>query len=569
MSFIARSRANSEVSSSSNSLRLGAWVDDLFHRYPYPSSWGDGDPHHRVEIHFLGVSYLQSGPHCVSSAAFYEITETADRTEDEDVPVSPTENIVERNNLPPKKRRRHKVIRNDVVFCVDPPPASELHAPSPHLDYYLFPHDAVAEAVNETPPFEILFSFHVSDLHAEERRPTKLEEFAAVCSSANRMYPRRRSTDPGTTIATAPMPLDDPRCKVVNMRISGVSRRLFVAIKQTVSEFETVCEKMMQLMRYHTQHMTGQKGGPTTAPRPLLTPISPPIPSVRSEWDDLLNSRDHRKSDACSSDDTTFDKDDMFVDPMPKNGRWPSSPRSAPTTLGSSTSKSRALSTSGAVKKCLYCGSKSTPMWRRGPQGAGTLCNACGVKWKHGKILSGNSDVFVSEQRPPAPKERRGSSKGEKKRKKATKARGRSVSTPVVRTSKRQSDDDMESNINAARNLSIREHDDQEEEERIDTTFAVPWPRESFPPDHRHTGFEAHSVSSSSHSVAGSYSPIESSPSSSPRLSAALVSMQHTRRHTMDVTMAEKVGLGDLSFPMTAGVDAVEAAAVLTLLKRS
>lgn len=41
-------------------------------------------------------------------------------------------------------------------------------------------------------------------------------------------------------------------------------------------------------------------------------------------------------------------------------------------------------------KKCLYCGSKSTPMWRRGPQGAGTLCNACGVKWKHGKILNGN-----------------------------------------------------------------------------------------------------------------------------------------------------------------------------------
>jgi hypothetical protein len=28
-------------------------------------------------------------------------------------------------------------------------------------------------------------------------------------------------------------------------------------------------------------------------------------------------------------------------------------------------------------------------MWRRGPHGAGTLCNACGVKWKHGKILQG------------------------------------------------------------------------------------------------------------------------------------------------------------------------------------
>ena len=30
-------------------------------------------------------------------------------------------------------------------------------------------------------------------------------------------------------------------------------------------------------------------------------------------------------------------------------------------------------------------------MWRRGPNGAGTLCNACGVKWKNGKILVGVS----------------------------------------------------------------------------------------------------------------------------------------------------------------------------------
>ncbi|KAJ1658349.1 hypothetical protein IWQ61_002399 [Dispira simplex] len=41
------------------------------------------------------------------------------------------------------------------------------------------------------------------------------------------------------------------------------------------------------------------------------------------------------------------------------------------------------------TKKCQYCGCKTTPMWRRGPAGPGTLCNACGVKWKHGKILQG------------------------------------------------------------------------------------------------------------------------------------------------------------------------------------
>jgi len=32
-------------------------------------------------------------------------------------------------------------------------------------------------------------------------------------------------------------------------------------------------------------------------------------------------------------------------------------------------------------KVCEFCGCSDTPMWRRGPQGKGTLCNACGVKW--------------------------------------------------------------------------------------------------------------------------------------------------------------------------------------------
>ena len=56
-----------------------------------------------------------------------------------------------------------------------------------------------------------------------------------MCSSAA----RRRSSTAET---------EDPRSKVVNMRLSGVSRRLFLAIKQTVSEFENVCEKMVQLV---------------------------------------------------------------------------------------------------------------------------------------------------------------------------------------------------------------------------------------------------------------------------------------------------------------------------------
>ncbi|KAJ1910470.1 hypothetical protein GGI09_004948 [Coemansia sp. S100] len=45
------------------------------------------------------------------------------------------------------------------------------------------------------------------------------------------------------------------------------------------------------------------------------------------------------------------------------------------------------LSPVGRSRKCSYCGCSETPIWRRGPGGTGTLCNACGVRWKLGKIL--------------------------------------------------------------------------------------------------------------------------------------------------------------------------------------
>lgn len=40
----------------------------------------------------------------------------------------------------------------------------------------------------------------------------------------------------------------------------------------------------------------------------------------------------------------------------------------------------------GSVKMCEYCSTTSTPMWRRGPSGASSLCNACGARWKVGRL---------------------------------------------------------------------------------------------------------------------------------------------------------------------------------------
>lgn len=38
------------------------------------------------------------------------------------------------------------------------------------------------------------------------------------------------------------------------------------------------------------------------------------------------------------------------------------------------------------VRKCLHCEITKTPQWRAGPMGPKTLCNACGVRYKSGRL---------------------------------------------------------------------------------------------------------------------------------------------------------------------------------------
>ncbi|KAJ8467821.1 hypothetical protein OPV22_030373 [Ensete ventricosum] len=36
---------------------------------------------------------------------------------------------------------------------------------------------------------------------------------------------------------------------------------------------------------------------------------------------------------------------------------------------------------------CRHCGAEETPQWRAGPEGPKTLCNACGVRYKSGRLV--------------------------------------------------------------------------------------------------------------------------------------------------------------------------------------
>eukprot|EP00475_Leptophrys_vorax_P025167 TRINITY_DN3518_c0_g1_i4.p1 TRINITY_DN3518_c0_g1~~TRINITY_DN3518_c0_g1_i4.p1 ORF type:complete len:768 (+),score=-5.81 TRINITY_DN3518_c0_g1_i4:100-2304(+) len=52
------------------------------------------------------------------------------------------------------------------------------------------------------------------------------------------------------------------------------------------------------------------------------------------------------------------------------------------------------------VRRCLHCSVTKTPQWRAGPLGPKTLCNACGVRFKSGRLCAeyrpANSPEFVS-----------------------------------------------------------------------------------------------------------------------------------------------------------------------------
>ncbi|KAI9265250.1 hypothetical protein BDA99DRAFT_559311 [Phascolomyces articulosus] len=690
MASLARPRAHSEMipgSNGSNTATMAnniSWLPEAFHRYTLPINLNqdsispDGGWTHRIQSRFLGMSSLKVGSFCFPhTASFYEITESEiseiassssskrsspphhessdnndpDCCVDALLSLSTAEIFLGRSSpmaLPPKKRKRRRVIRCDVIFCLDmtTPSSSNTfsnHHPPLDREYFLFPRDAVVEAVNQASPFEVLVSYHLpkssesSTLHsmclcscACNNYPSKLEEFAALCSSSghftssssassssspslpsSRCSTQRRLTDPGLL-------LWKPDCHVLNMQLYGVSRDLYIAMKQSVSGFETVCQRTMELMRLHTERLTCEK-----KEEPATTiPMALTKTEIQSEEEDLYDKRPL----PWSSDDDYEDEDDdddqetdfCMTSPHSKSS---SSARGSPPAFASSLSSSTTITantttttttatmataattnntnttitttttpptpvttttnstkrntnsnSSSSLKKCLYCGSKSTPMWRRGPQGAGTLCNACGVKWKHGKILCGNdtgpaptstTTSTTSTSRRRSSSNKSNSSNNERKRKTTTKKRSKAKERskrPPPPTSQPQpppisslsEDDDLMTGVVHHNYTTVTPS----------TSSSSSIPRNisnSGGPFHHHntsgtaSSWEtqhASSLSSYSHSLDDTtFSPLESF-SSSPNSSTSM----------HDSMMLDK---------FSAGVDAVEAATVLTLLKRS
>nr|XP_043629523.1 GATA transcription factor 4-like [Erigeron canadensis] len=77
--------------------------------------------------------------------------------------------------------------------------------------------------------------------------------------------------------------------------------------------------------------------------------------------------------------------------PSHNSSSWTSSLPQVPTSASSRETKSQ---NNVVRRRCTHCASEKTPQWRTGPLGPKTLCNACGVRYKSGRL--------VPEYRPAA-----------------------------------------------------------------------------------------------------------------------------------------------------------------------
>ncbi|KAF8077138.1 hypothetical protein N665_1060s0016 [Sinapis alba] len=53
----------------------------------------------------------------------------------------------------------------------------------------------------------------------------------------------------------------------------------------------------------------------------------------------------------------------------------------------SKTRHTEASNYDGIVRSCTHCETTKTPQWREGPNGPKTLCNACGVRFRSGRLV--------------------------------------------------------------------------------------------------------------------------------------------------------------------------------------
>jgi len=104
---------------------------------------------------------------------------------------------------------------------------------------------------------------------------------------------------------------------------------------------------------------------------------------------------------------------------------------------------------------CEFCNSSNTPTWRRGPAGKGSLCNACGIKWR----LRKRSKKNEKGSPPPSPSPTLITPEKEKKVRRHSQSQSQSPQSAVTRPPKKRKEYHPSPDPHVGRQLVIRESD--------------------------------------------------------------------------------------------------------------
>uniref|UniRef100_A0A0E0MK48 GATA-type domain-containing protein n=1 Tax=Oryza punctata TaxID=4537 RepID=A0A0E0MK48_ORYPU len=128
---------------------------------------------------------------------------------------------------------------------------------------------------------------------------------------------------------------------------------------------------------------------PEHRPAARTTPTEPPPTAPASPPDSPIWTPGHKPS---SSPDIYLVRRTPKL-PVTRPPRSKQPPPTAPAPVSPPPPPAPKTKTKTKAKKqkrkrsCVHCGSTETPQWREGPMGRGTLCNACGVRYRQGRLL--------------------------------------------------------------------------------------------------------------------------------------------------------------------------------------
>ncbi|ORZ17937.1 hypothetical protein BCR42DRAFT_412803 [Absidia repens] len=246
---------------------------------------------------------------------------------------------------------------------------------------YLFPKDAIMQVLEDSVTAKFSFMLPLDRTCADYffwDANKKLQHFGDQ-SSIPEIKAMSTSTIPNTTDPATTAITDKQNYQPVNIRLLDASTAIIDALRSTIHNPDQVRTKMISQMQKVPDRAY------------LDYSISK---SEQQAIHDLIH-RVHTQPDIISGP-IAAEKKRNEIGLAIKLGKRPETDQheaEPPKT------KQHIPGKEDEFRKCVYCSTRYTVMWRKGPAGEGTLCNGCGILWLQGKILIGAPVISKEEER--------------------------------------------------------------------------------------------------------------------------------------------------------------------------